>query len=271
MVSWVDTSGDAWQIGNYRLLTLLSSGHDASLYLAEHIYLKTHALLKIYKVRLQTSDQEGFLTEIRAVARLVHPHITKVLEFGVEKNIPFLVLSYTPGGSLRQRHPTGIPLPFLTMLVYVEQIAAALDYAHNQQLLHLDLRPENIWVSHENEIIVSNFRVILFSHSSHSQSIQEIASAAAYMAPEQIMGHPCPASDQYALGVLVYEWLTGFRPFRSTNYVEIARQHMYVSPPALTGRVTTAVEQAVMRALAKEASERFPSVQAFADALKQSY
>jgi WD40 repeat protein len=91
------------------------------------------------------------------------------------------------------------------------------------------------------------------------------------MAPEQIMGHPCPASDQYALGVLVYEWLSGSRPFLSTNYVEIARQHMHVPPPALTGKTSPAVEQVVIRALAKEVSERFPTIQAFAEALEQSY
>jgi serine/threonine protein kinase len=271
MANRVDISGEARQVGNYRLITLLSSGQEACLYLAEHMHLKTQVLLKLYGIRLQASDQESFLTEVRAVAHLVHPHIARVLEFGIEKNAPFLVLSYAPGGTLRQRHPTGVPLPLPTILGYVKQIADALDYAHHQQVLHLDLKPENVWLNQNNEIVLSNFRITLFSRSSHSQSIQEIANTAAYMAPEQIMGHPGPASDQYALGVLVYEWLSGSRPFLSTNYVEIARQHMHILPPALTGKTNPAVEQVVMRALAKEASERFPTVQAFAEALEQSY
>lgn len=262
------------QFGNYRLLRPLSASKDSTIYLGEHIYLKTQAAIKLYHSRLLEHDQESFLAEATTLARLAHPHIARVLEGGLERDTPFLVMAYTPAGTLRLRYPVGVVLPLPVIVRYVKQIAAALDYAHHQQVLHLDIKPENMWVGHNDEILLSNFRMTLFSRNSRSQSVQDVVEAATYMAPEQIQGHASSASDQYILGIVVYEWLCGSCPFLSTNYVEIARQHLHVQPPPLCSRVpdlAPAVEQVVMRALSKHTVERFSTIQAFADALEQSY
>jgi serine/threonine protein kinase len=262
------------QIGHYRLLAILSTGRDASVYLAEHVHLATQVAVKLYQTRLLHGDQEPFLQELRAVARLVHPHIMRILEFGVEGDIPFLVMAYAPGGTLRQRYPAGSTLPLDAIISSVKQLAAALDYAHSQGVLHLNIKPEHMWLGRNDEILLSAFRITLFSRSSHSESIQGVVETASYMAPEQIQGYACAASDQYALGIVAYEWLCGSRPFSSTNYVEIARQQLYAPPPALSGGVrefSPAVEQVVLRALAKDAAQRFLTTQAFAGALEQSF
>src|SRR5690348_8734647 len=126
------------QFGNYRLLRPLSVGKDSTLYLGEQIYLKTRAAIKLYHSRLLQQDQESFLAEAATLARLTHPHIARVFEGGIERDRPFLVMAYTPAGTLRHRHPVGDRLPLSLIVTYVKQIAAALDYAHRQQVLHLD-------------------------------------------------------------------------------------------------------------------------------------
>ena len=114
------------QLGNYRLIRLLGQGGFADVYLGEHIHLGTEAALKVLTTRLTGDDLEQFRTEARTIAHLKHPHIVRVLEFGVEGTTPFLVMDCAPGGTLRQQHPKGTRLPLPTIVSYVKQIAEAL-------------------------------------------------------------------------------------------------------------------------------------------------
>lgn len=220
------------QFGNYRLLHLLGQGGFAEVYLGEHVYLGIHAAIKVLHTRLSKDDLEGFRDEARIIARLVHPNIVRVLEFGVEASIPFLVMDYAPKGTLRQRHPKGSRLSIDTILPYIKQVAAGLQYAHNEKLIHRDIKPENMLVGRNREILLSDFGIALVAQSSRSQSTQDMAGTVPYMAPEQLQGKPRLASDQYALAVVVYEWLSGERPFHG-SFTEIASQHMFVPPPLL--------------------------------------
>src|SRR3989440_1780939 len=204
------------QLGNYRLARLLGQGGFAEVYLGEHIYLGTSAAIKVLYTQIASDDIEHFRKEARTVARLVHPYIARVLEYGVEGTTPFLVVDYAPNGSLRTRHPRGIPLPVSTVGGYVTQVADALQYAHDQKVIHRDVKPENMLLDRRNEVLLSDFGIALVAQTSHyhsTQGMQEIAGTIAYMAPEQIQSHAVPASDQYALGILAYEWLCASRPF----------------------------------------------------------
>ncbi len=98
------------QFGNYRLVRLLGTGGFAEVYLGEHVYLNTQAAIKVLQTRLEADDQENFLNEARIIARLIHPHIVRVLDFGVEREVPYLIMDYAPNGTLRQRFPRGIAL-----------------------------------------------------------------------------------------------------------------------------------------------------------------
>src|SRR5437899_2178248 len=113
------------QIGNYRLIRLLGEGAFAEVYLGEHIHLGTEAAIKVLHTQLTSDDMEQFRYEARTIARLKHPHIVRVLDFGVEGKIAFLVMDYAPQGSLRQRYPKGVILPLSRIVSFTKQIAAA--------------------------------------------------------------------------------------------------------------------------------------------------
>jgi eukaryotic-like serine/threonine-protein kinase len=260
------------QLGNYRLLRQIGQGGFADVYLGEHIHLGTQAAVKVLHTQVASEDIESFRSEARTIAQLEHPNIVRVLEFGLENGIPFLVMSYAPNGNLRQRHEKGISLPISTIVSYSRQVASALQYAHNGKLIHRDVKPENMLVGRHNEILLSDFGIALIAQSTSSQSKKDVTGTFHYMAPEQLRGRPRPASDQYALGIVVYEWLCGYRPFNG-SFAEIAAQHMFAPPPSLRGKnsmIPPDIEQVVMMALAKEPQHRFASVQAFATALEQA-
>ena len=263
------------QLGNYRLLRLLGRGGFADVYLGEHTYLYKPAALKVLRLRLGEQETEQFLREARILARLEHPHIVRVLDFAVQDGLPFLVMDYALGGTLRTRHPAGTRLPLERVLVYVNQVASALQYAHDQRLMHRDVKPENMLLDACDQILLADFGLALLTptHPASTQALDPaLAGTAPYLAPEQVQGQPGPASDQYALGVVVYEWLCGQRPFRGTP-IEVAMQHVSAPPPAFHEQVPDlppAVEEVVLRALAKEPEERFPSMQDFATALQHA-
>jgi serine/threonine protein kinase len=260
------------RLGNYRLVRLLGQGGFAEVYLGEHVYLGKQAAVKVLHTQLHSSDVESFRLEAQRVSNLEHPHIVSIFDFGVDGTTPFLVMGYAPGGTLRQRHPKGSRLPLPTIVSYVKQVGEALQHAHDQKLIHRDIKPENMFIGRRNELLLGDFGIAAVVHSTSSMSAQMAMGTISYMAPEQIQEHPRPASDQYALGIVVYEWLCGELPFHG-SLTEIMAKHMMVPPPSLRKQLPTLspeVEQVVMTALAKEPRQRFGQVQAFVTALEQA-
>src|SRR5260221_960167 len=263
------------QLGVYRLLQFLDSGGFAEVYLPENTFLKTlHAVKVLHMSLFDPEEQHRFLTEARLLARLHHPHIIRVQDFGIENGTPFLVMSFAPGGNLRTRHPEGSHVPPQTALRYVKQVAAALQHAHDQRFIHRDLKPENLLLDANNEAVLSDFGIAIVARSSHSQILQDVVGTATYMAPEQLKGRPRPASDQYALAALAYEWLCGAPPFDGPTPLEIATKHLSAPLPSLLVQapdISPAFEAVLNRALAKEYHHRFETVQAFADAMDRAF
>ncbi len=265
------------QLGNYLLLRLLGQGGQASVYLGEHVYLKSQAALKVRHMVLTAEERAVFLQEAQTLVRLTHPHIVRVLDFALEDGMPFLVMEYAPHGTLRQRHPEGTQLSFDVILPYVQQVASALQYTHDQRLIHRDVKPENMLLNSHDEVLLSDFGLVMHTPHSLSSGATEpmepsLAGTTPYLAPEQLRGKTQPASDQYALGVVVYEWLCGKPPFRGP-FLEVAVQHVSVPPPSLREQVpdlSPAIEEVVLRALAKEPELRFPRVRDFAKALEHA-
>ena len=260
------------QLGNYRLIGFLGQGGFAEVYLGEHIHLGTQAAVKVLHTQLTSDNVEDFRAEARTIAHLVHPHIVRVFDFDVSYGFPFLVMDYCPDGTLRKRHAKGERVPLPTVISYIKQVADALQYAHDQKIIHRDIKPENMLIGQHNAIQLSDFGIAATAHSTSSMSTQAPVGTIPYMAPEQIQAHARPASDQYALGIVAYEWLSGIRPFEG-SYTEIFAKHLMTPPPPLLEQVPTLppeVEQVVMIALAKDPHQRFVSVQAFATALEQA-
>jgi eukaryotic-like serine/threonine-protein kinase len=260
------------RLGNYRLVRLLGYGGFADVYLGEHIHLDTQAALKVLRARLESEEQERFLQEGRTAAHLSHPSIVRVLDFGIEETVPFLVMEYAPHGTLRQRIPQGTRLSIQEILPLVRQLSSALHYAHEQGVIHRDVKPANMLLNQRDEVLLSDFGIAAIAQSVHGLNGKEVTGTAAYMSPEQIQGRALPASDQYSLGVVLYEWLTGDWPFRG-SFTEICSQHLTTSPPPLHEKrpdIPVAVATVVERALAKDPEQRFASMQAFSDAFAEA-
>jgi len=260
------------KFGNYVLVRLLAQGGSADVYLGEHIYLKTFAAIKVLQARLASDTLESFLKEARTIAGLMHRNIIRVLEFGVEENVPFLVMDYATNGSLRQRFGRSVQQPLLDIIPYIKQIAAALQYAHERKVIHRDVKPENMLLGGDGAVLLSDFGIAVIAQSTRDQNRQGVAGTAPYMAPEQIRGMSSPKSDQYALAVVVYEWLSGNLPFEGT-FVELVSQHLHAAPPPLCKKVPGLqqdVEEVVMIALRKEPERRFANIEVFAYALERA-
>ena len=261
------------QISEYRLMSKLGGGGFGTVYLAEHTHEHTQVAVKVLDIRFTKSeDFKEFINEARTM-RLRHPHIIPILDFGISRDdLPFLVMEYAPEGTLRDRHPMGERVPLPTIVSYIDQLASALQYAHEHRVIHRDIKPANILIRADGTLLVSDFGIAKFLEQSLLTSMQKLTGTPEYMAPEQHKGKPCFASDQYALAVIIYQWICGVRPFQGTLF-GLAVQHMNTPPPPLRdhlSELSESVESVVLKALAKAPEDRFARIQDFADALHEA-
>ena len=273
----LDLSGT--QFDNYRLLHPLGEGNFGQVYMGEKLNAQTAAFvaIKIFRMQLTVKEVPDFLNEAR-VFRLKHPHIIPITDFGIERSTstPLLVMQYAPNGTLRQRYPKGTRVPLEKVISYIQQIADALYYAHEEEnLIHRDVKPENMLLGANDEVLLCDFGLALVSQTARvsSQVSQDKSGTPFYMAPEQYRGNPGRASDQYALAVIAYEWITGEPPFTGDMF-QLMYQHIYKAPPALHEKmpdVAAEIERVVLKALSKDAGQRYANVREFANALEAAY
>ncbi len=244
-----------------------------SVYLGQHVRISTQqAAIKILHAHVTGANIQQFQREAETIAALAHPNIVRLLDFDIQNGTSFLAMDYAPNGSLRNKHPQGQQVPLATIQIYIRQIADALAFAHSQHVVHRDIKPENMLVGRRGEILLSDFGIAVISQTSSTslQPNQSVGGTACYMAPEQFRGIARSASDQYALAIVVYEWLSGYPPFTQGDFIQLGYQHTHEPPSALRTRVPSiapALEQVVFKALAKDPQHRFNSVQEFAQAL----
>nr|BBH93146.1 hypothetical protein KTA_13450 [Thermogemmatispora argillosa] len=293
------------QVGPYRLVEVLGSGGFACVYRGRW-GTGQEVAIKISRRSLDSLEsREDFEREVRIISRLSHPNIIRLLDYGIYEvelhgqwlALPYLVMPLAPGGSLRQLVPRGRRLPLEEVVRYVQQVAAALQYAHDfrepdgreNAILHLDVKPANMLIGERGQIWLSDFGIAIIGHktlrvSDPLAAAQSVGNTAVwgspeYMAPERFEGLRRRASDQYALAVTCYEWLAGAPPFSSAapdlqaRQQELRRLHQTQPPPPLTARfgdIPPAVERVIFKALAKDPDQRYPTVKAFAEALEQA-
>lgn len=258
------------QLGAYYLLRTLGLGGFGKVYLGEHIHLHSRAAVKVLHAALVNEQAEQFKHEAQTVAQLdPHPHIVRVLDYNVQNGRPYIVMDYAPHGTLRQRHTFGEMVPLPTVVSYANQLASGLQHAHNAGVAHCDVKPENMFLDSQDQVLIGDFGIAVGLQEENPQS-EDTFGTVPYMAPEQIQSHPQPASDQYALAVSVYEWLTGQLPFTGSDKLEIANKHLHDQPQsmhAINPDIPKAVERVVMKALNKNPRRRYPNITAFAQAL----
>jgi serine/threonine protein kinase len=269
--------------GNYRLVRFIGQGGFAEVYLAEHIHLKKQCAIKVLTAtNLGDAQRDEFLEEARTVADLQQDHIIQIFDFGVQVDtnnpsnagIPYFVMEYALGGTLRKLHPPDIPVPLDRIMLYVNQISEALQYAHdhNPAVIHCDVKPENMLLRNPDYVLLSDFGIALTGQTGLLLKPAQLFGTATYVAPERWKGAPRRASDQYSLAINVYEWLCGHPPFDGNNQ-EVCVKHLTIEPEELYPTypyITQEIDAVVQRALAKVPQDRYPRVQDFAQALEQA-
>lgn len=213
------------------------------------------------------------MQEARILHKLKNPYILAIIDAGIHEGLPYLVMEYMAGGSLQEklRQQAGQPLPFKEALTILSQLGAALHYAHQQNVVHRDLKPANILFTTQGEVRLADFGLSVILETAGTGNVGARGTPF-YMAPEQFEGKLSTKSDQYALGCIAYEMLTGRKPFQmsSPTIEAIWYQHTKVPPAPLrqfNPALSPAIEQAVLTALTKDRNGRHRDVYAFLEAL----
>lgn len=260
-------------LGRYKLEKLLGQGGMAQVYRATDQKLARSVAVKVILATHAGEPQflERFLREARVVASLEHPNILPVYDFGEDDGIPFLVMPYLDGGTLRDRM-TGLPIEFSQAASWIRQLALALDAAHEAGVLHRDVKPANVLIGKGDRLALADFGIAkMLETMSGLTATGVVVGTPLYMAPEQAQGKPAsPATDRYALAVIAYELLAGSPPFVGENPLSLMHQHVMTPPPDLSSKVRglpAGLDAVLARALSKDPGERPPSCRALADAV----
>lgn len=280
------------QIGRYHFLQLLGSGGMGDVYLAEDQRIGQQVAIKVFRseTNFSANAEAGkemarlFHREAKAIVKLDHPNILPLYDYGEEQintmTLIYLVMPYRPEGSLAERlrqRTDSAPLTTDEVELILRQAAAALQHAHDHQIVHQDVKPSNFLMRNRKEtptnpdLLLADFGIARLITATASMS-QSIRGTPTYMAPEQWQGAPQPATDQYALAVMAYELLTGQPPFRG-GPGQMLYQHLNTPPTppsALNPLLSADVDTVLLHGLAKEPQARFASITAFVNAFQQS-
>src|SRR5690242_21780852 len=261
--------------GHYRLEDEIGAGGMATVYLAHDLRHDRRVAVKVLRPELAAViGAERFLAEIKLTANLQHPHILPLFDSGEAEGFLYYVMPYVEGESLRDRLSREKQLPVDEAVRLAVEVASALDYAHRHGVVHRDIKPENILL-HDGRALVADFGIALAASKAGGNRMTETGMSLGtphYMSPEQAMGEReiTPRSDVYALGVVLYEMLSGDPPFTgSTAQAVVARVLTEAPRPILPQRHTipAQVEAAVLTALEKLPADRFATPAEFAAAL----
>jgi serine/threonine protein kinase len=279
-------------LGGCRIIKRLGAGGMGQVYLAEQVRLGREVALKVVRPPRSGGGDDGnaptladaperFKLEARAIAALEHPNILPVHEFGAENDLMYLVMPFMPDGSLFDAMRPGNPKRRLHLPItpaqaapLIFQAASALQYAHQHNIIHRDVKPENflVRVGRDDvlELFLADFGLVKEYHPGSNTNTLAVGTAD-YVAPEQIEGHPVPASDQYALAVMTYELLAGRLPFTG-SVAEVALKHLRDEPPPprrFNPAIPKEIEEVILRGLRKQPQDRWPSVMEYARAYSE--
>lgn len=254
-------------IGNYRILSPLSSDAVSQVYLADSPYSQNVpvAIRIWHTLHLTAQEYQAFMTETQGLIQLRHPFLLSTLDAGVDGETPYIVTEYmySTQGTLQERIQRQMPRPFPEpeALTILSQVGQALDYAHQHMILHRQLTPEHILFNSQGEALLADFGLptILAALRATAPNDREQRTADAYLAPEQMSGtlNKSKLSDQYALGAIAYILLTGYPP-----------THPPIAPTQRNSFLPASIEAAILQAMAQQPMQRFPNIQAFLTALQ---
>jgi tRNA A-37 threonylcarbamoyl transferase component Bud32 len=263
-------------LGPYRIIGQIGQGGMASVYKAYQPSMDRNVAIKILPSELAESKEFAgrFQQEARIIARLEHPHILPVFDYGESDGISYLVMRYLEAGTLRDRLAAG-PLTMDEIDRTLEQFADALGYAHGQGIVHRDLKPANALVDSQGNLFLTDFGIAkLLQGTSHFTKTDAVMGTPAYISPEQAQGRPVDArSDIYSLGIILYEMVTGQVPFVADTPLAVIFKHVsdpLPLPSTIKPGLPEPIEQVILKALAKDPADRFASAAEFASAWKRA-
>ncbi|MCX6542798.1 MAG: protein kinase [Acidobacteria bacterium] len=243
-------------IGKYKILSALGSGGFGTVYLAEDTWIGKKVALKV--PHRQSVNFGELLREPRLLASLNHPNIVTVLTAEKQDNIFFIVMEYVAGETLENIIARDGALDLTRALDFTCQICNAVDHAHNQGVIHRDLRPANVLVAESGLVKVADFGTSRFLElAAHGTTV---IGSPPYMAPEQFHGRATFASDVYSLGVTMYQMLTGALPYQTpapADLEKLMRGNLVSPPRSRNGRVPQRLNDIIMKAMAPEVTERY--------------
>jgi cell division septation protein DedD len=260
------------KLGQYEVLELIGEGAMGSVYRAYHAQLdRTGAVKVMHAISPDRDSIARFRHEAQAIARMRHPNILNVFDFGEYEGTPYMIVEYVPGGNLSGRMNDG-PLPWGTVMRFLHGIAAGLDYAHAQGIVHRDVKPANVLLEKDETLVLADFGLAKLLQGSSLQSLTGVTTGTpAYMAPEQVTGHEVgPAADRYSLATIAYEMLTGSIPFEGQGVIELLYAHVHsepARPSSLNPQLNEKVDAVILRGLAKEPGARWATCEQFVNAL----
>jgi serine/threonine protein kinase len=267
------------------LQRLIGQGGMGAVYLAQQARPRRQVAVKVLlPMTPLSSDQfaaflERFRRETDAAASLEHPNIVPVHEYGERSGLVYLVMPYISGGTLRDEMEREGPLALSKIVDYLDQLAAALDFAHDRGVIHRDIKPANILMTPEGHLFLTDFGLVKIVATGQSAQVRLTGAGAPvgtpdYMSPEQVIGQEVDTrADLYSLGVVLYHMVTGTTPFQGETAMQIAAQHLHIPPPApqmLRPDLPAAAEQVMLRALAKQPADRYVCAKDLAEAFRMA-
>ncbi len=260
------------KLGRYVLSRKIGAGGMAEVWEAFDEGLHRSVAVKVVRDEIagEAEFRERFIREARLAAQLEHPRILPIYDFGTEGGVTYLVMPLLPGGSLKER--ISGPMPADEAVEALAAIAAALDHAHGRGVLHRDVKPSNVLVDASGSLLLADFGLAKNTAVSSELTVAGmVVGTPAYMAPEQAVGRPVDArADQYALGIVAFELLTGRTPFRSESPFAVLDKHLREAPPPPSSFVPDLppeVDAVLAKALSKQPQERFGTCRQMVEAL----
>ncbi len=271
--------GELKQLGRYEIVRVLGSGAMGVVYEAQDNKLHRRVAIKtIIKSAMVDETQaadysERFMREAQSVARLNHPNIVTVYDFGEEGDIAYFVMEFIQGHELKEFLDSGVQFPLEKSLHYMIDLLDALDYAHSQGIVHRDIKPANIMIDGSGRLKLTDFGVVKVLDKQEGTQAGTMVGTPGYMSPEQILGTSVsPRSDIFAAGVVLYQLLTWQKPFTGEGVFTIQQKIVnepHALPSTLNASLPPELDRIVTKALAKKPEDRYPHARDFAEDLKR--
>lgn len=253
--------------GRYKILEVIGGGGMANVYLARDVILERDVAIKV--LRLDFSNDEEFIKRFRreahAATSLAHPNIVSIYDVGEEEDIYYIVMEYVPGQTLKQYIQRNAPLHPKEAINIMLQLTSAITHAHQNQIVHRDIKPQNILIDHDGTVKVTDFGIAVALSSTTITQTNSVLGSVHYLSPEQARGGMSTRkSDIYSLGIVMFELLTGRVPFEGESAVSIALKHLQSdtpSPKRWNATIPQSVENIILKATTKDPFHRYDSVE----------